>query len=105
MPFDALQPDTAVPDLTKPTPEALAYVLRHKELWPADFGPWMFASCEHCAIGLANKLWFRHSKWWLTSGDLVDILGLPLNAWTLFIKPNGDHTPEGIADRLERHKM
>lgn len=43
-------------DLSKPSLEALAYLLRHKELWPAGF-EWNFDECDTCAIGLTTRVW------------------------------------------------
>src|SRR5947209_5961222 len=39
-----------------PSLAALAHVLRHRELWPADFR-WNFAYSHQCAMGLAHRLW------------------------------------------------
>jgi hypothetical protein len=39
-----------------PSLPALAYVLRHRELWPEGF-VWNFIGCETCAMGLAFQIW------------------------------------------------
>lgn len=60
MPFDALHPDAPVtPDLTEPSPEALAYILRNKELWPTPFRQqgWDFRHGRSCAVGLCYDVW------------------------------------------------
>lgn len=49
--FDCAEP------AKKATLADLAYVLRHKELWPANFGPWSYCSADTCAIGLVAALW------------------------------------------------
>jgi hypothetical protein len=35
--------------------EHLAFLLRHKELWPKTF-EWSYSSCQHCAIGLGFEM-------------------------------------------------
>jgi hypothetical protein len=44
-----------MPDLSQPSVQALAYLLRHPELWPADFR-FDFFDLDRCAIGLASEL-------------------------------------------------
>ena len=43
-------------DLSKPSLEALSWLLRHKEMWPRGF-EWNYSSCDTCAMGLAYELW------------------------------------------------
>jgi hypothetical protein len=66
MPFDG---KSFVPDLTVPSLENLAFMLRHRETWPADF-EWNYVYLETCAIGLADRMWpmdWRH-RFDLTTG-------------------------------------
>ena len=42
---------------TQPSLAHLSHVLRHRELWPADFGPWDYEFCNTCAMGLAYRLY------------------------------------------------
>lgn len=44
-------------NLSRPSLQALSYVLRNKGLWPQDFGPWNFTEPSGCAMGLARCLW------------------------------------------------
>jgi hypothetical protein len=46
------------PDLTQPSLPTLAYVLRHWEIWPSTFGYWDWWDNRHCAMGLADCIWF-----------------------------------------------
>jgi hypothetical protein len=96
-----------VPDISTPSLKGLAYLLRHRELWPKHF-EWSFRSGCRCAIGLSSKFW-----------------GIPMgNEWhkTLDVTPgefrarrtfgNGgyhdvglydnDVQPEHVADRIEQ---
>lgn len=41
-------------DLSKPSLKGLAYILRHKELWPEGF-EWRFTHPDRCAMGLLYK--------------------------------------------------
>jgi hypothetical protein len=41
---------------SKPSLQALAFMLRNKETWPSNF-KWNFSFCENCAIGLAYRTW------------------------------------------------
>lgn len=43
-------------DLGKPSLEALSFMLRHREMWPAGF-EWDYSECRNCAMGLAINLW------------------------------------------------
>jgi hypothetical protein len=54
-------PAEIVPDLTKPSLEALAYVLEHVERWPQGW-KWDFSAVNECgtagcALGIAHTLW------------------------------------------------
>ncbi len=53
MPFDGTPP---VPDLSVPSLENLAYVLRHRETWPQGF-VWDYRYSPSCAMGLTHMLW------------------------------------------------
>ena len=87
----------------KPTIGALAFALRHKELWPADF-TWNFNMCETCAIGLAHRLWPQHIEK-PHAGFMAQAFGIDaVSARQIF--GNGYYsispvTPEMVADRLD----
>jgi hypothetical protein len=46
----------ATPDLTKPSPRALAHILRDKTLWPPGF-EFGFGKCATCALAIEAKTW------------------------------------------------
>ena len=46
----------ARPDLTTPSTQGLAWLLRHREHWPKGF-VWTYTHCTGCAMGLAHRLW------------------------------------------------
>jgi hypothetical protein len=96
--FDGLMPV----DLDFPSAKGLAYVLRHRELWPAGF-TWDYGYCDTCAIGLASRLWA------ISSIELGRAIGLdPLHSRAVFVKAGAvknvgwqDITPEDVAGLLE----
>jgi hypothetical protein len=45
-----------VPNLTTPSLVGLAYLLRHKELWPRGFD-WNYNASQTCAVGLSYQFW------------------------------------------------
>lgn len=53
--------DAAQIDLSKPSLEALSFLLRHRELWPKGF-EWGYGECVSCAMGLAVSLWSIYRK-------------------------------------------
>lgn len=56
MPRDTIALLEAIPDLSTPSLEGLAYLLRHPEKWPEGF-KWDYSECSQCAMGLAFHLW------------------------------------------------
>ncbi len=42
--------------MDRPSLTGLAHVLRHPEMWPADFR-WDYTDCANCGIGLSRQLW------------------------------------------------
>lgn len=101
MPFDTL-PAHTTPDLSQPTADALAYVLRHREMWPVGFGPWDYRTCATCAVGLAHRLWGTH--------ELIDVSQrkqerILLGAGMVLNKYHATITPDHIAWLLDgKHK-
>jgi len=94
---------TIVPDLSKPSLEGLAYILRHKELWPKNFKRkgWEFTDCSRCAMGLACRLWR------IEDFDLATIAG-EFNirwedAYKIFIVKGAEITPEIVARRIDEY--
>lgn len=55
MPRDTIALLEAIPDLSTPSLEGLAYLLRHPEKWPEGF-VWDYSDCHTCAVGLAMQL-------------------------------------------------
>jgi hypothetical protein len=94
------------PDLSKPSPAALAYILRHKELWPPGF-EFDYSDCCYCAMGLADQLWqipCGSGDYSVCRGTAV-ALGIShesaIHIFTLRQKRPGNFTPEAIAADLE----
>lgn len=96
--------DVKVPDLTKPSLEGLAYLLRRKDLWPKGF-VWDWGKLNHCAIGLAA----RHWKLQCTSTlILAGTFGIKHNdVFDLFMKSDKENPlntqPEYITELIERY--
>lgn len=99
--------DAFLKETDKPTLERLAHVLRHRELWPKHF-EWKFKDCEHCAMGLARRIFPNH----VASSDsptMSETFGIPaLDAQNIFMMPNAGYcfmsvTPEVIADRIDAY--
>jgi hypothetical protein len=96
--------------LDKPSLEALSYVLRNRDLWPADF-VWDYKECSQCAMGLAIELW--NLKWENTTR--CELLRNTMNmknedAMAIFYlaaeKPERKNkyiTPEMIADDIDQY--
>ena len=90
-----------IPDLTHSSLEGLAYILRHKNLWPKNFS-WEFSDCERCAIGLATKIWPGSYSNYM---DMIRHFDLePASAFCIFIKGTSPEvTPESVAHRIEKY--
>lgn len=94
-----------VVDLSKPSVLGLAYLLRHRELWPTDF-VFDFADCPTCAMGLAVKFWrldvSRPESSY--SGRVCAALRIPrhvaFNIFVLRMEQDGN-APEDIARDLD----
>lgn len=84
-------------DLGKPSLEALSFMLRHREMWPAGF-KWNYAHCETCAMGLAYDLWDESQR-----GNICTFLDVPSNpAGAIF----GDvGAKRGLSDHLVNPEM
>lgn len=96
---------------TEPSLKNLAYVLRHKELWPEDF-VWDYSRPESCGIGMcrllyrldptivddrldedsANKIFM---SWMGEKKYLFGLFKYPVHMRT------EDITPEVVADRID----
>src|ERR1700733_15343039 len=102
------------PDLSKPSLEGLAWLLRHKERWPTSF-QWNFSEANSCGIGLARREWSsyqsmmqsfaqHHPPFGLTLPQTVAIFyrgaGLNLLCW---LRAKWRVTPEMVAERIEQH--
>lgn len=99
MPRDTTQLLEATPDLTRPTLEGLAWLLRHKEAWPEGFS-WYFPDCSRCAMGLASRIW----PW--PDEHVLDLLGTGGSTFPFsqgaYPCDDRDVRPEMVADLLER---
>ena len=104
MPFDA--PPTPKPDFA-----ALAYVLRHPEMWPPGFH-WNYQYRDRCAIGLGIKMGLLPES--DCDIEAFDMLGEDYDAVFLSAAPawtrllpwvNGiDYTrPRHVAAKLEKY--
>lgn len=102
----ALDELNRAPDLATPSLPALAYLLRHPDLWPEGF-VWSFPHARFCAMGLAARFW---------EGTLF--LPEPYTTWTrrtfeldftttdlLFVLSYADQevTAANIAERIDRY--
>jgi len=91
-------------DLSKPSLETLSHILRHKDLWPKNF-TWDFGSCQHCAMGLAHKLWPESIKRPI-SHEVGHAIGISYDAaYNIFLGkafPLFSITPELVADELDK---
>ena len=85
----------------------LAYVLRHKELWPADH-VWNYKCCGQCAMGIANELWsevngintFRMSQAFeITESAAIRIFIFARRSG----QQMGDVGPEQVADAIDNY--
>lgn len=89
-------------NLSKPTIEGLAYILRHEEEWPEDFH-WDFSSHRTCALGLMSEKWGNGDL--LTTYDAAPLLGFTEESiHSIFLAENEDRQavkPEDVAARLE----
>jgi len=107
-----------VPDLSKPSMAALAYVLRHPQMWPEKYAKrgWCFTDCRQCAMGLTAVLWPHAMQLSNTTGRMqgaVNPFSLPtisklfnLNyaqAKDIFVlaPPAAQESPEKFADFLD----
>lgn len=98
-------------DLSKPSLEALAHVLRHREMWPAKF-KWRYNNCDSCAMGLAKQLWQMYSHFNYTPGIVAQTaitFGMPMDdAMAIFVnyEPQDRRkavTPEMVADQIDQY--
>ncbi len=66
-----------LPDLTKPSPRALAYILRDKTLWPPGF-EFHYGRCATCALQIAHLQWPEEipspSSWYVAGALDINIL-------------------------------
>jgi len=99
MPFDGTEYDLTTPSLAN-----LAYLLRHREKWPAGFS-WDYSSPYGCAIGLAWKKWPDRKGLKLGSSlpdAVVTQVRPPRRWWRLSLPRMSDVQPEHVADAIDR---
>jgi hypothetical protein len=98
-------------DITKPSIEALSYVLKNKNLWPRTFN-WFYSDHYNCAIGLAAQLWpksFR-DRGFASSAEAASVLGMRIEtSYDIFLEMHKhlgieerDVTPEMVALELDK---
>lgn len=103
MPFDPFGYQPVAPDMTKFSWEGLAYLLRHKEMWPRNFH-WNYryglsldymGHYEGCAIGLMSLRWQR------STGMFFTVLWALIFHSRIFAKGSPFTTPGEVADRID----
>lgn len=83
-----------------PTTADLAYLLRHRELWPKDF-KWDYTSRSCCAIGLFHAVWPNENMGWLKLSDR-QFTAIFYSAGELSYSYHwAETTPEWVAEQLE----
>ncbi len=90
-----------------PTLSDLAYILRHKELWPRDF-EWHWSNCHTCAMGLFFRFYGIEGE--PNAPSAAKVFGISLTeALDLFMsthwfRPHGGDSikPEDVANGIER---
>jgi hypothetical protein len=103
MPFDGTERDLTVPSLAN-----LAYLLRHRELWPAGFH-WNYAMSSCCALGLARRRWGQNAAdpdfGQRPGGTIVIPQGVFSGLGHKdFGAPDYDRVqPDHVADAIDRH--
>lgn len=99
MPFDSKSFVESVPA----TLEGLAYVLRHRELWPSGF-EWDYNECHACAIGMAMKLWSGGGNRRYPISWTKNFFGISIgDADAIFVNLGTSKTPEGRAGVAPEH--
>lgn len=97
MPFDGVPK----PDLSMPSLENLAYVLRHRETWPPDF-EWDYRKLSCCAVGLSIRLW--GCGYYIPSAIVVGVrpwrFCFLLPVLIRLVKP--EHVADAIDDHLQK---
>jgi hypothetical protein len=87
-------------DLTKPSLPALAYLLRHEELWPEGF-EYDWRTVKRCGMGLVMAVWPSYVSL-TTTYAMVEVFGIDHStALDIFINYTV-HEPRKMADRIDR---
>ena len=101
----------ALLDLSKPSLEALAFMLRHREMWPGGF-EWNYNECSTCAVGMARRLWESSIPTrYCISEDVAKAFGMrECDASLIFIRAARRRyilatsvTPEMVADDIDAY--
>lgn len=104
--FDGLLPEIETVSLDRPTINGLAYLLRHRELWPKGFC-WDYLSRDCCAIGLMTCFWSKAhpgTGYMTPTTKLAKTLGISgKNANKIFfgLPWNSGTTPDEVADVID----
>jgi len=97
----------------KPTLQALAYALRHRDVWPDDF-TWNYSRTDCCAMGLAARLWpiYCFSGMAPTIGELQKVFNLSTMAACVIFFGSEQHsllfkrqetTPDMVANVIDHY--
>lgn len=101
-----VKPETVVPLKSL---EGLAYILRHRELWPEGF-VWNYNDCDQCAMGLAAELFAPELIGQVCTSDIDKMfhVDLSLEEKGIFTELGGiigksmnSITPEDVADAID----
>ena len=86
-------------DLTEPSLPGLAYLLRHRELWPAGF-KWFYPDVNRCAVGLFAAKWgYPHGR-----KPLRALMKWDEDAYaSIFMNIFRSWRPEGVANRIDKY--
>jgi hypothetical protein len=105
----------------QPTLQALAYALRNPDVWPGDF-TWDYRKTDHCALGLAARLWPKRIQTYGRTVLLTDVLSAfgisHMMAYLIFINARTRHwflrnlispqiqadtTPNDVANMIDKY--
>lgn len=101
--FDGLPQIETVP-LDCPSIKGLAYLLRHRELWPKGFR-WDYNSRNRCAIGLMTRFWPKAhpiTGYMTSTARLAKTLDISeKDAFEIFFNLRANPTPGSVAHAID----
>ena len=100
----------ALLDLSKPSLESLAWLLRHREMWPKGF-EWDYMHCPTCAMGMAYALWCDQNILSPCPSEMQRVFGMSeISSRQIFMDADckrgirlGNVTPEMVADDIDAY--